>query len=261
MMTFGLSQIVGRGTSRGLKALLLAFVFTAGASPADAWNPLGRGEEDSYALINKIPGGHGPLTNAELAVILLADPPVASVSGFSLSVGYDPSRYTFAPSMSGVLCGFAVGGSCAPPSAVYGSYLISDLPILDFTAGAPLPGAVLTMTDDTVAGIVTVSYSLPTPLDFTTSGDTNLFAFYFEAKSPYNPYATYATFYDKPGTYDFTQLGASCISTLPCGSDTPVYGIDIRSVPEPSTWAMLGIGFAALVGVQRLNRRLRSTRV
>ena len=56
MMTFGLSQIVGRGTSRGLKALLLAFVFTAGASPADAWNPLGRGEEDSYALINKNSG-------------------------------------------------------------------------------------------------------------------------------------------------------------------------------------------------------------
>ena len=56
MMTFGLSQIVGRGTSRVLKALLLACVFTAGASPADAWNPFGRGEEDSYALINKNSG-------------------------------------------------------------------------------------------------------------------------------------------------------------------------------------------------------------
>ncbi|HEX5374099.1 MAG TPA: hypothetical protein VFW84_15345 [Aquabacterium sp.] len=224
---------------------------TVTAFSAQAYNPFGRGEKDSYALINKIPAGHGPLTTAETLVILLADPPVAEVSGLSTSLSYDTSKYTFRSDLSGLICEFAQGASCPPASAVYGTYMISDMPMIDLVVGQALPGGTLTVTNDIVAGVVSVDYVMSTPL-LLDGQDRNFFAFVFESLQPYNPYATQVTFHDQPGSYDFTQLSASCISTERCGSNTPVYGITITPIPEPE---VIWLSLAGLVVVAQQRRR------
>ena len=49
------------------------------------------------------------------------------------------------------------------------------------------------------------------------------------------------------GAYDMTFSNVSCTLTSGgnCGTDTPTYGFSF-AVPEPSSWAMMLIGFAGL---------------
>ncbi len=216
------------------------------ATDAHAYNPFGRGDRDSTALVNA-KTTPGPLTTAEIAVILLADPPVSELSAKSITIGYDPARYLFRPELSGLLCEFAVGANCPPPSAQYGTFLVASLPIIELQVGNPLPGSVLDMQHDAVQGLVSVNYQLAAPLVFETAGDRNWFAFHFESRTPYNPYQTLVTFHDQPGNYDFTQLSASCVSTSEsCGSDVPGFGISLAPVPEPETVALWLAGLAGL---------------
>lgn len=246
-------------TSVQRRALLSIFLCTAllASFGASAFNPFGRGFADSLALVNIIPPGHFELTTEEQLVILLADPPVAQVSGLSITIGYNPNRFSFVSSLSGLLCEFSVDGSCPPPSAVYGSHLLSSLPVVradSFAVGTPLPGSTLQVTDDTIGGVVSVVYTLAAPLTLDGS-DRNFFAFAFRALQTYNPFATVATFFDKPGNYDFNQLQSSCVASIPqCGSNTPVYGVNIVSIPEPSTYALLLAGFGMLAGALKGKR-------
>lgn len=219
------------------------------SSDAQAYNPFGRGDRDSTALINARKA-QGPLTTAELAVILLADPPLSAISRKTIVMGYDPARYLFRPDLSGLLCEFAVGASCPPPNAVYGSMLVSSLPVVpELQFGTPHPNASLMVEDDAVNGIVSVSFETDAPLQFETAGDRNWFAFHFEARTPYNPYETIVTFHDQPGNYDFTQLSASCglgAVQMECGSDVPGFGVSLAPVPEPAQMAMWLAGLAGI---------------
>ena len=230
-------------------ALLSVLLFCA---EAHAYNPFGRGDRDSTALINARKAT-GDLTAAEVAVILLADPPVSELSAKSIVIAYDPGRYGFRPELSGPVCEFAVGANCPPPSAQYGTFLVSSLPVIDLQIGSPLPGSVLDVQNDAINGVVSVSYQLAAPLIFATAGDRNWFAFYFESRTPYNPFQTLVTFYDTPGVYDFTQLSAGCVSSNgSCGSDIPGFGFSLAPVPEPASLAMWLAGVAALaLGLKR----------
>jgi hypothetical protein len=190
-----------------VKRLVLAAAIAATAAfastPAEAFKK-GGSEQLSQDMAHLLGAPDRDLTYADQWLIFLEDPAVDAISGFSLTFGYDPSKFTFEPSFSGVVCGFAVG-TCLPPSAKYGTYLISDFPLVDFTAGAPLPGSTLTVTNDATAGVVDVVYDLGSPLTL-PGDDTNIFAFVFKPVSPYNPYKSEITFYDTPGNYDFNCL-------------------------------------------------------
>lgn len=231
---------------RPARTLALLALAAACSLPAQAYNPFGRGDADSTALINarRQPG---PLTTAELAVILLADPPVSLLSQKSIVMDYDPARYVFRPAQSGLLCEFAVGASCPAPSARHGSFLVASEPMsaaLEF--GTPLPGSTLEIVHDAVAGRVSVFFSTSTPLQFETPGDRNWFAFHFETLVPYNPYTTQVVYHAQPGRYDFTQVSASCDVATGCGSDVPVYGVSLVPVPEPASGLLWLGGLAGL---------------
>lgn len=250
-MSIKISPSRGRGM-----ALALAAVLGASCLPVHAYNPFGRGDKDSTALINARTAT-GPLTTAELAVILLADPPVSELSQKSIVLDYNPGRFVFKPAQSGLLCEFAVGASCPAALARYGSFLVADEPkfgALQF--GTPLPGSSLEVVHDAVQGRVSVFFNTPVPLLFETPGDRNWFAFYFETLVPYNPYQTLVTYHAQPGAYDFMQVSASCDVATGCGSDVPVYGVSLTPVPEPASAALWLAGLAGLTA-RRCKRQRR----
>jgi hypothetical protein len=235
-----------RHVSTSVVAIVLALQFSG---DAHALNPFGSGNRDSTALINARKA-QGPLSNGELAVILLADPPISAISKKTIVMGYDPARYLFRPERSGLLCAFADGASCPPPSAIHGSVLVSSLPVVpELQFGTPRANSTLQVQNDDANGVVSVVFETTEPLVFDTPGDQNWFAFYFEALAPYDPYQTLVTFHDQPGRYDFTQISASCAlgpDDVPCGSDVPGFGVSLTPVPEPAALAMWLSGLGAI---------------
>ena len=210
------------------------------------------------------------MTKAELAVILLADPPVPDAQSVSLTeksihLTFDPARFFFRPELSGLLCDFAQNASCPDPIAQPGSMLASDLPYLgDLQFGTLRPLHTLDVAYDNGLGSVDVIFNTNhgQPLTFDTPGDRNWFAFYFEPTVLYDPFLTLVTnHHDQEGDYTFTQLGAGCVTSVPgttCSSDMPSFGISLAPVPEPAALAMwLGglAGIAAWVSRARKGRQ------
>lgn len=191
------------------------------------------------------------------ALAIAADPPGDGITDLSMSLKYDPGRWTFDATQSGFLCDFSSGGGCPSNSVPTGSVIVADLPTLSVLPGGPLPGSMVSITDDTTLGVVTLNYTLSAPAAF--SGEQNFFSFYFLAKVPFDATQTAATFHTVPGAYDFTQSAATCLATIDgsqenCGSDTPVEGIDLRPIPEPRLGAAILVLLAA--GLWRRKSRL-----
>jgi hypothetical protein len=179
----------------------------------------------------------------------IVDPSAIDVNSFSLSVGYDTSKYTFDASSSGPLGIFSVGGDTPPPDPGIGTQPLALLPLTGFNPGAPLPGSTLSYTD--VGGVVTVNYTLASPV--TSTGDINFFRLDFSLIHPIKiDLSTSTVTYETTGPgQDFTSVGFSCSTTSGlnlCGSENPSSGstLHLSVVPEASTWVMLMLGFAGL---------------
>jgi hypothetical protein len=57
-----------------------------------------------------------------------------------------------------------------------------------------------------------------------------------DAVNPFIESQTAVEFFNQPGNYDFTQTNSSCTAIgNGCGSNTPITGFNVTSVPEPST--------------------------
>lgn len=187
------------------------------------------------------------------SVTIVIDPLSVNVSDFSLSMMYDPAAYAFNPSLSGPLGVFSVGGDAPPADGGVGTSLMELIPSTGFTPGTPLPGSTLTYTD--VGGLLTVDYHLASPI--TTSGDVNSFRLDFNVLHPSLGGLGTVTYSPLGAGTSFTQTAFSCTTTDKvdlCGSDVPGRGISI-SVPEPTTWALMLIGFAGLGATLRARRR------
>jgi PEP-CTERM motif len=190
----------------------------------------------------------------------LIDPPTVGLTSLSFSYEYDPTLWTFLPNESGLLCELSLGGGCPSPEAQIGTFPLTELPDTA-TPGAPLPGASLSVVNDAAAGIVTISYVLGSPIlsDATETSDRNIFLLMFEAAVPFDAGSLLVTYFDQPGNYQFTQLSASCTTTHPewtCGSDTPVTGLSISTVPEPATSGMIVVGLGLVGWHMRKVRRI-----
>ncbi len=194
----------------------------------------------------------------------IIDPTAVDVTGITMVLQFDASKYTFDPSLSGPLGAFSVGGGSAAATPGIGTQPLQELPSTGYQPGALLPGASLTYT--VVGNTLTVNYTFPTT-PVTVSGDVNNFSVDFDLIHPQRidgstSTVTYLT--AGPGT-DFTQVGDSCMTTTGpgmCGSPNLVTGMDLNLtfVPEPAAWTMLLVGFTGLgVGLRSRRRAVAAT--
>jgi hypothetical protein len=106
------------------------------------------------------------------------DPPSGSdISSIQLQFDYDPAQWVFDAAASGLVCALASGGDCPAPAAALGTFPIAEAAS---SPGSPLPGSTLTMT--AAGGVVTVDYTLPSPVDL--SVDQNVFVLSFDFIDP-----------------------------------------------------------------------------
>jgi hypothetical protein len=185
--------------------------------------------------------------------------PVGDVSSVSTTLQYNTSRFSFNASESGPLGVFSVGGSAPPATPGVGTQPLPIFSSLQDTPGAPLPGSTLAVND--VGGVVSVNYTLASPINVPT--ETNFFLLVFDYVRPVTIDASRSTVtYSAltPGA-DFTETSLVCSSGDPlvptCGSETPAMGITVNltSVPEPSTLTLLASGLALAGGAVYRRRR------
>lgn len=184
------------------------------------------------------PGATTTVTKRTL--VIWVDPP-PTFSTLDLTFDYDSSKLQFLG--GGTLCDLGTGGDC--PAVDTTSGLVSPIPsIATLTFGFPLPGSSLTLT--TGANSVTLSYDLTNAITPPVAGpDENIFGLVFD---PLVPLGNAVTIQNQPGNYDITLASAACTlsTTLSCMTDNPAYGYSFSTIPEPSTWGMMLLGFAGL---------------
>jgi PEP-CTERM motif len=171
-------------------------------------------------------------------VVVIIDPP--SFSNFDITLDYNPALFDFVG--SGTLCDFGVGGDCPAVDTTQGT--ISPIPMVSsLTLGSKLPGSTLSVTDNGTS--VALDYDLTGVATPPVAGaDENFFGLVFEPKVPLE---NTVTIQSTPGAYDLSFASVSCTlsSGGSCMTDAPTYGFSF-TVPEPSTWAMMLIGFGGL---------------
>jgi PEP-CTERM motif len=203
------------------------------------------GEALSEAVLSACEHLIGPNLCRKYRISFYIDPSGSDISSFQLEIDYDPSKWIFDAAASGPLCAFASGDSpCPANSAAVGTFPIADGAS---SPGSLLPGSTITMT--AAGGVVTVDYELASPVDL--SLDQNVFALAFDAVDAVDlSHPPTATYFGSPGSYQFSVPSFSCNNQVPppCGGDPAIYGADINAtfVPEPSTWAMMLLGFVGL---------------
>jgi len=166
------------------------------------------------------------------SLMILADPPANGITDISMSIKYNPTLWTFRENKSGFLCDFSSNGDCPPATASVGSFQPKQL---SFNKGDPLPGSTVSIINDPVNGLVSLSYHLQDPI--TSVIDQNFFMFYFDYVKKFSPTDITVEYFDTPGTYDFTQTNFSCTTSLgdSCGSPTPITGFNVKIKPLLTT--------------------------
>jgi hypothetical protein len=194
-------------------------------------------------------------------VYYLADPEPVTIGGLNLSLAFDPNKFSFNPNLSGFLCDLSADGNsnCPISNSQLGTYMAAVgtdfLPV-----SQPLPGSSVAITYDNLAGLVSLDYSLASPVNITQS--QNFLALAFEFKKPFNATQILITNYDKQGDYDINVSNFQCRSPdnqgVSCDGNPPVRGssLTIVNVPEPtSTISLLALG--TLGAASTLKRKLK----
>lgn len=179
------------------------------------------------------------------------DPPAEEVSGIDLSLSFDPAKIQFQDAVF-FFGDLSASGAYLPlTTPVYGSAQpltpVPDLAVFDPAGSAlPRPGTLVTLMVDNILGNLTLSLDFganPIPAGAPAQ---NLLALNMLTKG--RP-VTSIRYYDTPGDYDVMQTSFVCRSpdgVIGCGSDTPVYGFDVTTVPLPASALLLMGGLGAL---------------
>jgi len=153
------------------------------------------------------------------------------VRSFHLELKFDPHQYTFDPSQSGPVCGFARNYTpCRAPRARLGTFVIQKTGPL---RGTPPAGAKLSYGDEpNSSGLVTLDYSVPKGVNL--SKDQNVFVLAFRLTNPI-PAGSRVTvsYFKEPDEHQFQQIAFSCNNgAIRCGGHPAIRGVDIAATPS-----------------------------
>jgi hypothetical protein len=188
--------------------------------------------------------------------------PVGDVRHLSMTLDYDlfGANFVFNAALTGPLDVFSVGGSAPPATPGVGTQPvvpgINLFPVFPDTPGAPLPGSVLSVVDNGL--VVTMDYLLAAPVNVMAETNFFVFGFDFNAPLPINTANTVVRYSTGilPGA-DFVVFDPVCEGSPDaplCGSTTPAMSIRIDTIPEPSTWVLVGSGLALAAALLRRRR-------
>jgi PEP-CTERM motif len=191
--------------------------------------------------------------------VAVYDPPGEGVNHVGFTLQYDPSRVKVFPMPdSGFLCDFSENGDCPEPHPQIGTVRI---PFGNLHLGDAKPGTSFIFNIDEITGTVFLDYDLSAN---PATGEGNRF-FFGLAMAPLQTFDGTVTIFDTPGIYDIYFTQSICQSTIDgrpafCRSDTPAFGMNFNTVPEPSTIGLLGAGLATIATRWRSRRTKCETR-
>jgi hypothetical protein len=143
--------------------LTILGIFLAPARPAQAAviksSPQPASEFATH-VCGLIGGAKGQSLCLKYGISAWFDPSGSDISSIQLQFDYNPAQWVFDAAESGPICALASGGACPGLDAAIGTFPIAEATP---SPGSPLSGSTLTMT--AAGGVVTVDYTLPSPMD------------------------------------------------------------------------------------------------
>ena len=170
------------------------------------------------------------------------DPPTSGdISSISFQFYFNPNLFTPVAGSAGFLCGFSSGGSCPTDPPGSGIVPISDTlqPYSDIPTTGPATG-----TQSIVIGADTVSVKATFSPAVDDGTDTYFFAMEFDPKIDLSHYSIEYSESMLPNAAYYVTSFICNGGAISCGSET--YTESFALVPEPSTWAMMALGFGGL---------------
>jgi len=232
-----------------MMALLSSSLFIGGPAQAVLVKE-GKASLDATKLCTKLAPGFWKAA----CFLLMADPPAAGIESISWGGTFDPNLFEVWAdplyfgdfSESGVFVPLNPGlpGGVRP--------LNSDPGIIEEDHYNPRSGAVTSFIVDNVNGSFSLTMDLsanPVPLD---APPQNFFGIFVRSKT--GPVVGVEYFSDTLASAVNGQMSfndVQCTGVATCGSDAPVARISVTSVPEPTTWAMLLLGFGVAGAITR----------
>jgi hypothetical protein len=180
------------------------------------------------------------------------DPPTSDITSISFEFYYNPALFTPVATSAGFLCGFSSGGSCPTDAPGTGTVPIPDT--LDAYSDIPTT-APATGSQSIVIGADTVTINATFSPAVDSGSDTYFFAMDFQ---PTFDLSNYAIEYSQSLLSDpaYYVMSYSCNGgAISCGSDAYTESFALVPIPEPSTWALMLLGFGGLGATMRLARR------
>lgn len=247
---------------KNIAAFILVFIAVVGLTllPRVSNAGLSGGSDWASNKYYKWCKGKGAGEDFCTGMAIVIDPIGDSISDLSITMQYDPSKWTLNTGLSGFMCAFSKDGTCFDADAAYGTQLIGS--IYEPTFGLPASG-IPNLTFPT-ADKVSLQIAFDTPVP--ALEETNMYAFVFEPTENNTIDLNndlYATYYDSVvQDASFVQDAWACSNNLgaACGSTTPILS-GVISVAEPTLLFMLIPGaLSCLLGIRswKFKRRMKS---
>ncbi len=205
----------------------------------------------------------GVITDAEAAacLLLVADPIGEDITNVEFSATFDASKFEVIPEPF-YFGDFSESGAFFPLSIPIIGEKVSPEEYPDFNLNLalnPRTGASSSFVVDNTNGTLDLNMDLSANPVPGNSEPQNFFAFQLQLIDRKGAISG-IEYFDTPGDYD-VDISFTCTTTVEppsCGSNTPVYGFNIHTVPEPASIFSL-LAFGTLGTVTTLNRKLKSS--